>query len=119
MVPAWSDSARTTRCRLQAGSNFKSALKDLRAATNPNGNLREHYAVGFHEAGKNSTISVYTRDAKLVLGLFDKAVKAGKNNFRGNRFEKMWKDRPPKELNKINETIENAQPVPEPAEIRH
>jgi hypothetical protein len=85
----------------KAGSiDFKAALKDLHAATNPKGTSRDSYAVAFHEEGKNSAIAVYTRDAKLVLGLFEKALRAEAEVVPGDRVRQLWKELPPPDLSK-------------------
>jgi hypothetical protein len=80
--------------------DFAAALKDLRAATNPKGNIGDSYGVGFLEEGKSSTTSLYTRDAKLVLGLFEKAIQAEPRTARNPRVEALWKERPPADFSK-------------------
>ena len=77
--------------------DFKGAEKQLRAVTAKGGALGTHFAVAFHEKGSTATISVYTKDAKVVLGLFDKAAdkKARAIEIGGAQFDKVWKDNPP------------------------
>jgi hypothetical protein len=75
--------------------DFPGAVKQLRRVTEKDGKLGGHFAVGFHEEGSTSTISVYTKDEKLVLGLYEKAAEKKASKFRGARFDELWKERPP------------------------
>jgi hypothetical protein len=56
--------------------------------------LGTHFAVAFREKRAATAISVYTKDTKLVLGLFERARK-GAERERGERFDRLWRDRPP------------------------
>src|SRR5262245_44403100 len=77
--------------KFKAGTiDFAAAVKQLRAATAKEGAIGTHFAVAFHEKGSTSTTSVYTKDAKLVLGLFDKAAdKKAAEIGGGDEFDKL------------------------------
>jgi hypothetical protein len=70
-------------------------LKKLRSVTQKQGRIGTHFAVAFHEEGSSSTISVYTKDAKLILGLFEKGHKAIPAKDRQESLEKLWRQKPP------------------------
>jgi hypothetical protein len=75
--------------------DFPDAVKQLRKVTVKDGAFGSHFPVGFHEEGSTSTVSVYTKDEKLVLGLFEKAADKKASKIRGGRFDELWKERPP------------------------
>jgi hypothetical protein len=84
--------------KFKAGTiDFVAAERQLRAVTAEEGAIGTHFAVAFHEKGSTSTISTYTKDVKVVLGLFDKAAdkKALEIGVGGDQFDKVWKDNPP------------------------
>jgi hypothetical protein len=84
--------------QFKAGTiDFGAAEKQLRAVTAKEGAIGTHFAVAFHEKGSTSTTSVYTKDVKVVLGLFDKAAdkKSLEIKIGGAQFDKVWKDNPP------------------------
>jgi hypothetical protein len=82
--------------RFKAGTiDFPAAVKQLRKVTVKDGAFGSHFPVGFHEEGSTSTVSVYTKDEKLVLALFEKAADKKASEIRGGRFDELWKERPP------------------------
>jgi hypothetical protein len=74
--------------------DFAATLKELRAVARkepfPEGG---HYRVSFLPEGESDSIQGYTRDSKLIAGLFDKA--AGALQDRDERFDELRKHQPP------------------------
>jgi hypothetical protein len=86
----------TDSAGFKAGTiDFADAIKRLRKVTDKDGKSGSHFAVAFHEEGSTSTVSVYTRDEKLVVGLYEKAAAKKAAEIRGARFDELWKERPP------------------------
>jgi hypothetical protein len=74
--------------------DFAAALKQLRGIADKKGALGTHFAVAFREKGAATAVSVYTKDAKAVLGLFERARKGAARQL-SERFDQLWRDRPP------------------------
>ena len=75
--------------------SFPAAVEQLRKVTVKEATRGNQFAVGLHEKGTTSTVSVYTKDEKIVLGLFETGAQKEASRVRGGRFDELWKERPP------------------------